>query len=138
MKIKRTVADDFFSKCVRAAYDYTCVKCGKKYTEISRGLHCSHIYSRSHHNIRYDKLNALPMCMACHKWYGSDPIDSAHWVESFLGWGLVDILKEKKQVKCKIGKDEQKIIAKHYKTQLKLIKERRKNTTGFIDFESYQ
>lgn len=139
MGIKRNPADDAFSKCVRAAADYKCQKCGTQYDKSSSGLHCSHNFSRRHRTIRWCKENALSMCCSCHQWFGGNPADSGRWLEEFIGIGTVDLLREKMNAKIKIPKAEEKEIAKHYREQLKIIQQKREDgEIGQIEFDSYQ
>ena len=139
MSLKRSPADAEFSKCVRAAADYKCQKCGKQYDKSSTGLHCSHNFSRRHRTIRWCKENALSLCCSCHEWFGGNPADSGKWLEDFIGAGQVDILREKMRSRLVVKKIEEKDIAKHYREQLKLIQARREaGECGYIDFESYQ
>ncbi|AUR93089.1 NinG protein [Vibrio phage 1.182.O._10N.286.46.E1] len=137
--MKTSPADSAFSKCIRAANDYTCKRCGKQYDQSSTGLHCSHNFSRRHRTIRWCKDNAIPLCYSCHQWYGGEPLDSGRWLEDFIGLGTVELLREKMNSKIKVTKLEEKEIAKHYREQLKLIQERRESgEVGYIDFISYQ
>ena len=56
-----------------------------------------------------------------------------------LGEGHMAILREKKDMKLKIPKTEEKEIAKHYREQLKLMeKARAEGHVGRLEFESYQ
>lgn len=68
--IKRTTADDWFSKCVRIRADWTCERCGSKHEPNSRGLHCSHHYSRRNWGVRFEPLNAEALDYGCHSHYG--------------------------------------------------------------------
>ncbi len=137
--MKTSPADQAFSKCIRAANDYKCQKCGKQYDSSSTGLHCSHNFGRRHRTIRWCKDNALSMCFSCHQWFGESPADSGKWLEEFIGIGNVDLLREKMNSKLKVTKLEEKEIAKHYREQLKIIQQKRSDgETGYIDFESYQ
>ena len=139
MAVKRKPADTAFSDCIRAANDWTCEKCLNKYEVKSMGLHCSHIYSRRHRTIRWSKDNAQALCFHCHQWFGGNPADSGVWIAEFLGQGHIDLLREKRDIKIKVSKLEEKDIAKHYREQLKIIENKRsEGATGFIDFESYQ
>lgn len=139
MSIKRSPADKAFSDCVREAADYTCAWSGKKFERgNAQGLHCSHHYSRSHRNIRWDEMNACALSFAAHKRYGSDPIEGVAWLEEYLGEGVMEILKEKKAHKIKIPKAEEKLIASHYKAELaKLLERRESGETGKLNFLSY-
>ena len=137
--MKTSPADQAFSKCIRAAADYKCQKCGKQYDKSSTGLHCSHNFSRRHRTIRWCKDNAMSICFSCHQWIGGEPLDSGKWIESVLGSGVVEMLREKMNSKFKISKSEEKEIAKHYREQLKIINQKRiDGAQGYIDFESYQ
>tara|TARA_Y100000590_G_scaffold460136_1_gene618771 strand:- start:818 stop:1231 length:414 start_codon:yes stop_codon:yes gene_type:complete len=137
--MKRSPADDAFSKCIRAANDYTCQRCNKKHEHNSSGLHCSHNFGRRHRTIRWCKDNALSLCFVCHKWFGESPADSGKWLEQKIGEGTIDILREKRDSGVKVSKLEEKDIAKHYRQQLKEIeKKRSEGATGYIDFESWQ
>lgn len=134
MSLKRSPADAEFSKCVRAAHENTCEWCGKV------GLmDCSHVFSRRHRTIRWDKLNANCLCKGCHRKWHESPANSMQWFESEFGVGRIDILREKMRSRLTVKKIEEKDIAKHYREQLKLIQSRREaGECGYIDFESYQ
>lgn len=139
MGLKRSPADDAFSKCVRAANNYVCEKCSAMYEKSSSGLHCSHVFSRRHRTIRWCKDNAQPLCYSCHQWFGGNPLESGEWFRLEKGEGFVDLLVEKKNLKVKVSKLEEKDIAKHYREQLKIITKKRDNgQEGYIDFESWQ
>ncbi|AUR89788.1 NinG protein [Vibrio phage 1.132.O._10N.222.49.F8] len=132
--MKRDIADDAFSKCLREAHDNTCEMCGK----IGR-MECSHVFSRRHMSIRYDKLNANCLCNGCHRKWHESPLNSAHWFKMQFGEARYDLLVEKRNQIAKGIKSEKKAIAKHYREQLKLIQERRESgEVGYIDFISYQ
>lgn len=137
--LKRSPADDAFSKCVRAANGYKCARCGTQYDKSSTGLHCSHNFSRRHRTIRWCKDNALPLCYSCHEWFGGNPADSGKWLESILGIGVIDMLREKMNSKIKVSKTEEADIAKHYRGQLKIIESLLASGNRLpIDFLSWQ
>lgn len=132
-------SDTWFSKCVREASDWTCQRCGSKHERGSMGLHTSHIFSRRHRTIRWCKSNAQSLCFSCHSWYGGNPADSGPWIESFLGEGAMAILREKRDMRIKISKNEEKEIARHYRNEFRRMEEERANgATGRIEFESWQ
>ena len=138
MAIKRNQADHWFSKCVRASYEYKCCKCGKQYDKTSKGLHCSHIYSRDYKQIRYDKLNAVAHCYSCHRWFAKVPIRSGRWAESFLGAAAVEILEDKLKLPNSISKKEELEIARHYKAEFEKIELNIDCGIASVDFVSYQ
>ena len=137
--VKIKPADTAFSKCVRERSDWTCECCGKKYEENSQGLHCSHFYSRRHRTIRWCADNAASHCFGCHQRLGGNPLEFSKWIEEHLGEAGVEILTEKRNSLVKVSKQEEKEIAKHYREQLKKMKEERANgKTGRVEFESWQ
>lgn len=139
MSIKIKPADTAFSKCVRAANNWTCEKCKTKYEEGSQGLHCSHIFSRRHRTIRWCKGNVQALCFHCHQWFGGSPADSGIWIASCLGEAHIEILREKRDSRVKVSKLEEKDIAKHYREQFKIIESKRLDgQVGYIDFISWQ
>ena len=139
MAIKRSPADAEFSKCIRAAANYSCEKCGTQYDKSSTGLHCSHNYSRRHKTIRWCVDNALSLCFHCHQWFGSNPADSGEWLTNLISADTIQTLRIKRDSGIKVPKTELPLIAKHYRAELKRIeKERSTGRTGKIEIDSYQ
>ena len=139
MGVKIKAADTWFSKCVREAHNWTCERCSTQYEQGSMGLHNSHIFTRSHRTIRWAKENTQALCYPCHSWFGGNPADSGYWITELKGEGFMQSLREKRDLKLKVSKLEEKEIAAWYREQHKIILEKRNNgQTGFIDFISYQ
>lgn len=130
--MKISEADKWFSRCVRERDHWTCQRCGKQYEEGSQGIHCSHNFSRRHRTIRWCGDNALALCYSCHEWYGGNPPDSGAWLESKVGEGTVDILREKMRSGIKVSKLEEKEIGKYYK---ELYEEMRKGLRKFVSYQ---
>tara|TARA_Y100000114_G_scaffold134977_1_gene135520 strand:+ start:171 stop:596 length:426 start_codon:yes stop_codon:yes gene_type:complete len=140
MKLKRTVADHWFSRCVRMRNDFICQGCGRQYEENSMALHCSHYFGRAKKGVRYDGLNAFAHCYGCHKKFGSNPdYFYRHYVDTY-GEGALKILREKVE-DIMLGKrmvKEHSQISKHYKEQAGILENKRfKGIKGWIDFESW-
>lgn len=132
--MKISAADKYFSLCVRDAHDNTCETCGK----VGR-MEASHVYSRRHRTIRWDKLNIMCQCNGCHRAWHESPLKSFQWFESNYGSARVELLREKMNSKVKVPKSEEKDIAKHYREQHAIILQKRADgETGYIDFISYQ
>lgn len=132
--MKISTADKYFSLCVREAADNTCETCGK----VGR-MEASHVYSRRHRKIRWDKLNIMCQCNGCHRSWHESPLKSFRWFEETYGRGRVDLLLEKMQSKVKVSKLEEKEIGVHYREQLKILDQRRaEGEAGKLDFESWQ
>ena len=110
--MKITPADKAFSDVVR--HKSTCDRCGK----VGR-VECSHVYGRRHRTIRWDLLNAKPLCHGCHRWWHENPLEASLWFNEKYGEARRDILLEKKRSRIKVSKLEEKDIAKHYREELK-------------------
>jgi len=140
MRLKRTPADHWFSRCVRIINDFTCQGCGKKYDESSMGLHCSHYFGRAKKGVRYDALNAFAHCYGCHQRFGSNPdYFYRHYIDTY-GEGALEILREKVE-DIMLGKrmvKEVKDIAKHYKAEAaRMENERAAGVAGWLEFVSW-
>jgi len=139
MPIKIKACDTWFSRCVKEANDWICNRCNAQHERGSQGLHNSHIFSRRHRTIRWAKENGQSQCFSCHQWFGGNPADSGQWIENKLGSGVIDILREKMNSRIKVSKAEEKLIAKHYRREHKIIEEKRlSGEIGYIDFVSWQ
>ena len=73
-KIKRNIADKWFSDCVRMRSNWHCERCGKDKEEKKQGLQCSHLLGRGHYGTRYDPECALALCSACHQFVTGHPV----------------------------------------------------------------
>ena len=82
MAIKRTKWDVVFSNYIRYRDNWTCLRCGKEYSEKSQGLHCSHFYGRRSWATRIEPCNAMALCFGCHQHVGSFPKDHVELWES--------------------------------------------------------
>ena len=132
-------ADTAFAKCVKARTGWKCERCSAQHVEGSRGLHCSHIFSRRHRTIRWSGDNAQALCFSCHSWYGGNPADSGMWITDLLGEGHMAMLREKRDSMMKVSKGDEKEIAKHYRMELAKIELKRGHgVQGYIEFVSYQ
>lgn len=132
--MKRDIADTAFSDCVRAAHNNTCEMCGK----VGR-MECSHVFSRRHLSIRYDKLNANCLCSYCHRVWHESPLSASSWFIGKFGEARFELLSEKKHMIAKGIKSQKSSIAKHYREELKQIQlKRNEGDDSYIDFISYQ
>ncbi len=141
--MKLSPADIVFSQCVRGAADHICLKCYIQKPPTNRrgssGMDCSHVYGRRHRTIRWAKENAKCLCSTCHRWWHENPTESGKWFLSIVGEAFMEKVREKRDLKIKVSKAEEKEIAKHYRNELKIIEAKRaEGQTGYIDFISYQ
>jgi len=59
--------DKLVSRYVLKKGNYTCVRCGKVYSEGQKGLTCSHYWKRQYKGTRFDVDNLDPLCWRpCH------------------------------------------------------------------------
>tara|TARA_R100000750_G_scaffold1352_1_gene1338 strand:+ start:477 stop:851 length:375 start_codon:yes stop_codon:yes gene_type:complete len=63
--------DSIFSKIIRTRDKWSCVRCGKKFTNPTSGLHNSHYFGRSKYSTRFDDDNCDALCYGCHQYWGS-------------------------------------------------------------------
>ena len=76
----------------------------------------------------------MALCMGCHRWFHSFPIESAAWVEEMIGTELYYVLLEKaNSIGPKITKAEEKLISRHYREEYRRMVAEEDN-----DFMSYQ
>lgn len=117
-------ADSAFSKYIRARDNYTCQKCGTKYDSNSKGLQCSHHFSRRYSNIRYDESNACALCYNCHVfWYQKDVPEAGRWLENLIGKKQVDLLIAKKnKPQNKLTQSQIDELAQFYNDKCKELK----------------
>ncbi len=89
MKIKLRKSDKLFTPIQRFRFDYTCQKCGRKYSENQPlyNLGVSHYYGRSRENTRFDDDNVTLLCnLPCHrKWEGEERGDYTEYMIERLG-----------------------------------------------------
>src|SRR3954453_9512536 len=58
--------DAKFSKLIRQRDGWTCQRCGERFPEGARNLHCSHFFGRSNKATRLDLDNCDALCSFCH------------------------------------------------------------------------
>jgi HNH endonuclease len=101
MRIKRTRADDLFSRYIRAR-DGCCLNCG-----ATGRLECAHIFSRRHWATRHDPRNAIALCFACHTYFGGNPLVFAKWCEARFSAESMDELRLRAHQVAKKSKHEE-------------------------------
>lgn len=73
-QVKLRPTDRLYTKIQRIRFNYTCQKCGRKYTESGnlQNLGVSHYYGRAREATRYDDDNVTLLCnLPCHRnWEG--------------------------------------------------------------------
>jgi|TARA_R110000744_G_scaffold109092_3_gene206365 hypothetical protein len=115
MAIKRDAADKWFSDVVRLKAMFTCQHCGKS----DGRMECAHIFGRAAKSVRWSMDNALCLCHYCHRTFTANPLDFTAWLESKLGQGHLDLLREKWNILMPTNKLLRAEIAKHYREEHK-------------------
>lgn len=99
MKIKLRKSDKLFTQIQRFRFNYTCQKCGKKYSESGRlyNLGVSHYYGRSRESTRFDNDNVTLLCnLPCHRrWEGEERGDYTEYMIERLGQGGFEALAKR-------------------------------------------
>jgi cytochrome c553 len=88
--------------------------------------------------VRHEPINALPMCIGCHRHVGENPIDHAELYREIFGQAQYDLLRELKERIVPKRDRPEKEIAKHYRHQLGAMKNLRDTgATGRIHVEGW-
>ena len=137
--IKRTPLDAVFSDLVRERADWQCEVCHKQFPDRKgAGLHASHYFGRRGVSTRHHGDNVFSHCFGCHQKLGSRPHDFTVWVKKQLGETRYDVLVLRANKPLKRYKGETKEMQKHFKDELKRIRDRRMSgEEGIIEFVEY-
>jgi hypothetical protein len=96
--------DDAFSTLIKARWGWICAICGSDYR-----IQCHHIIPREHKEFRYSENNAIPLCVAHHKFSRSisahnNPLSFFLWLSKFhLPLYLIAVERTKKILEQKDG-----------------------------------
>jgi cytochrome c553 len=123
--IKVTSADKYFSLCVRERANWSCERCGLNLRHEPARLHCSHVYSRRWASVRHEPMNALALCVGCHRTMGENPIDHAELYREIWGNQAYELLRELKERIVRKKDRPEKEIAKHYRKELARMQDAR-------------
>lgn len=136
MGVKRTKHDAVFSDLIRERANYTCEYSGVYIPEGERqACHCAHIHGRKNQSTRYDPDNAVCLSAKWHYYFTDHPTEFTRWLQDYLGEKHLDILRDKAMGIKKWTKAEKEEMYKHYKNELKIMRQKRDNgQTGRIEF----
>ena len=109
--VKRSAADDWFSKSVRHRDQHRCQFC------FAEGTDCAHIFGRAKKSVRWSMDNAITLCRYHHRYFTANPVEFTDWLTKTLGHGHMDILREKANAILKTNKLLRKEISDHYRTE---------------------
>jgi len=82
---KTRKTDEMFSNYIRTRDEWECLACAKSkdYSNNRQGLHCSHYWSRSRENTRFDTQNCISLC-TYHHLYGWGHGDGRNEYTAFM------------------------------------------------------
>ena len=136
--IKVTAADKYFSLCTRERSDWTCERCGINLRHEPARLHCSHVYSRRWASVRHEPINALALCVGCHRTLGENPIDHVQAYIAVHGHERHELLRELKERIVKKRDRPEKEMAAHYRAEYRRMQGLRDlGVAGRIEFSGY-
>lgn len=139
--IKITPADKAFSLCVRERVNYTCERCGHfAGPQLHKRLDASHFHGRGKWSVRFDPENVSAVCMGCHLYLTAHPIEHMVWMQEKLGPYRFGALTERANdlSRGKLAKKSIPEIAAHYRYELQVMREKRKEcSTGRIEFAAW-
>ena len=109
--MKRDKYDDVFSKLVRARAGWACQRCGKVFPKGAdrRGLHCSHVFGRRRHAVRWDFQNAFSHCYGCHSYLASNPDEFQTWAAGKIGEAWKSLVLRANSVKKWTPKEKEQL-----------------------------
>lgn len=94
MKIRIDPLDKIFSLYIRTR-DKVCQRCGGK------AQHCAHFHGRARKSVRWDEDNACALCMGCHVYLDSHPLDKVEFFKARLGEHEFDLLNSRARIPAK-------------------------------------
>lgn len=71
-KIKESLDEEFASLIRKKGFCEKCQRTGVAYE-------CSHVISRRNLTLRWDILNAMCLCVTCHRWWHKNPNEAEEW-----------------------------------------------------------
>lgn len=114
--VKIDAADKAFSQYIRTRDNWTCQRCGKKYSPPTQALHTSHFKGRGKEATRFDPRNADALCYGCHRYFTSQPDEHYEWQVHRKGRELV---QELTRLSNTYKKKDRKAEAKKWREALK-------------------
>ena len=102
-------------------------------------MHVSHFNGRGNGNVsRYDTSLLTCLCASCHNFIETRPQSHTNFIISIVGEAFLEMKSETHNKPRKMTKAEKQEMYDHYKSELKRVKELRKNgEKGYIETVSY-
>lgn len=100
MKVRIDPLDRLFSEYVRRkaiGKAGGCERCLAPKTDY-RQLQCAHFHGRAQKSVRYDEDNCAGLCMGCHVYLDSHPLEKVEWFKQRLGEVSFDLLNARTRI----------------------------------------
>lgn len=107
-KVKLDPADIAFSKYVRTAAGWKCVRCGRH--AEGQGLHCAHFHARRKESVRFDLENVDALCAGCHRYFTNHYTEHKAWKLEQLGEDKYDLLTLRANLRGDKNREAEKIF----------------------------
>lgn len=120
-KLKRSLADKYFSEYIRKRAGWSCERCRVEYEPPTTALHCSHFYGRGNKSTRFDPDNASALCYGCHQRMGAHPNEHVEFFKKRLGEKRFEALANRFHIPQKV---DEKLIVLWCKQEIKKLKEK--------------
>ena len=97
MNTLKRKADKLFSEWVRK--EGKCEWCNRTNVRFE----AAHIFSRRYLSTRYQPINCLCLCSACHRKAHDQPVEFVEWVKNYLGEDIYVELRYQAKVRIQKG-----------------------------------
>ena len=96
MKIRIDPLDTLFSRFIRLR-DGACQRCGNANTK----LQTAHCHGRGRKSTRWDEQNCCALCMGCHVYLDSQPLEKIEFFKQLIGELEFDLLSARMRIPAK-------------------------------------
>ena len=86
--MKLSTDDKAWATAVKDRDNYQCQRCLNM--PNPQGLHAHHIFTRSRRSTRHVLRNGIALCMGCHRWAHSNPLEFHELMRSEMHLGEVE------------------------------------------------
>ena len=137
--MKRSKQDIVFSDLVRERASWKCEYCGIYLEHDKVRLHCSHLFTRAYHIVRWHPDNAFANCATCHRRLENDPHEFGRWAEEKLSEERIGALRALVYSTLKLTKADKEDLHKHLRKEMRRLKDLRSDGhQGRLEFSGWQ
>jgi hypothetical protein len=124
--MSKAILDKVFSEYIRlrdripGTEFVKCISCGKMIHW--KESDCGHFINRKHMSLRFSDINCNSQCRACNRFDEGNLEGYRRGLIKKHGEGIIDKLYAAKNETCKISNVEYSIAIKHYRNEIKRLK----------------